>query len=243
MRGSRLGWLVAVGLCSMWLGCGSDADLFFGSGVDGSTATTSSGSGAATGTSASTSSSGTSSTTSSGNGGSGPGAGGPGGSTSSTSSISSSSASSSSSSGDPLSLPCDGQQCNFGGDSACCWDQYQQHGQPQAQCVNGPVSNDSCATLQIDNAGLETRIECAGPAYCPGQLCCARRKFFQANYQTMSVYDQLTCESQCKYPDIVVCDAQTQCPDLPGENGGPPIKSVCQQSQLLPTGYLVCGYP
>jgi len=81
-------------------------------------------------------------------------------------------------------------------------------------------------TLQIDNAGLETRIECAGPAYCPGQVCCGRRKFFQANGQNMAVYDQLTCESQCAYPDIIVCDAQTQCPDLPGENGNPPVKSV-----------------
>ncbi len=94
-------------------------------------------------------------------------------------------------------------------------------------------------TLQIDNAGLETRIECAGPAYCPGQVCCGRRKFFQANGQNMAVYDQLTCESQCAYPDIIVCDAQTQCPDLPGENGNPPVKSVCQQSQLLPGGYTV----
>ena len=144
-------------------------------------------------------------------------------------------------------LECGNQLCPVAGDNACCFDRYQIYGQPQAECVMGPVASDGCTTsMPGENGpgGFETRIECQVPEHCPGQICCGQREAFQQMGQTYGYYESVTCVNECSYPNIVLCATpglEMGCPMLPSQNG--PVQSVCQQSSLLPTGYYVCGYP
>lgn len=109
----------------------------------------------------------------------------------------------------------------------------------------GTVATDGCTTAQEGGQGFETRIECKTAAHCgSGEICCARRKSGSSQGQQFSYYDQVTCEASCtaQQQQFVLCEPNvTVCPMLP-QNGNM-VQGVCQQSQLLPKGYTVCGYP
>jgi hypothetical protein len=97
-----------------------------------------------------------------------------------------------------------------------------------------PAGGDAC---QIQ--GGETMITCAGPDDCDaGQVCCADREFFQ----NQTFYITLACHSSCDWPDVTMCDPgdpNFPCPVVQTMMG--PVQTVCQQSQILPSGYFVCG--
>ncbi len=152
--------------------------------------------------------------------------------------------SSAASGGNDKLIDCGEMTCDITAGQACCYDKYGFYKpQPQTKCVTGDIYNDNCETMQT-GWGAATRIECEGPASCgSGEVCCARRKTFFDGNQQYPLYDQLTCQKSCNYPDIVVCDANTTCPMLPKQQGGGFVQGVCQQSSLLPKKYLVCGYP
>jgi hypothetical protein len=203
-----------------------------GSGGEGATTSESSSSGTTTSTSSgmggdpSTTSTGTTTTSTGGNGGE-PGTGGTGGMQ-----------------GDKL-LDCGDELCPVGENSACCWDPYQAYGQPQATCVTGSIANDQCATLH-DSSGIETLITCQTPLQCgASQTCCADRETVQLQNQQVTLYMETSCQTSCNFPDIQLCNdlnSSADCPMLPTQGGGS-VQGVCQQSQLLPPGYYVCGYP
>ncbi len=152
-------------------------------------------------------------------------------------------ASSSSTGGGGNLIECGMSKCNLMAGQSCCWDKYAYYPPPQAKCVTGDIYSDDCQTMQT-GWGAATRIECQGPANCgASELCCARRKTFYDNNMQYPLYDQLTCQKSCNFPDIVVCDKNTVCPMLPKQMGGGFVQGVCQQSSLLPKGYTVCGYP
>ncbi len=134
-------------------------------------------------------------------------------------------------------------------DDACCWDNYMVYGPPQGECVMGAVPSDGCTTSHPDEngqPGVETRIECQTSAHCAmGEVCCGTRRQASSGGQTFSYYERVTCETTCEYPSIKLCDTlqdSPSCPMLPTGGGGS-VQGVCQSSQLLPSGYLVCGYP
>ena len=137
--------------------------------------------------------------------------------------------------------------CNVDKGEACCWDNLNLLDGPQNKCVTGPLDNDGCNTLQV-GFGPETRINCQDESDCGAeQVCCARRKQFFANGKQYSVYDQVACENNCSLDKnnqkFVICVPNvTQCPLLPTDKNQW-VQSVCKESQLLPSGYYVCGYP
>jgi hypothetical protein len=139
-------------------------------------------------------------------------------------------------------LDCGPRDCPQGGQSACCWDQYQQAPPPQAECVDGPPESDGCLT-ELVNGGIETRIECQIPDHCgAGTVCCGERVTFQSNGANYAYYVQLTCQSECNWPDIELCDLGNPiCPLVTID--GIPTQTVCKPSGLLPPGYFVCGTP
>ena len=97
---------------------------------------------------------------------------------------------------------------------------------------------DDCHTAETSDAGLETRIECQLPAHCPqGQVCCGQR----AQLSGQTVYVHVTCESQCEWTDVTLCDPQAPvCPEI--ETQGGKVQTTCVDSGLLPDGYFVCGF-
>jgi hypothetical protein len=210
--------------------CGISDDLFSPNGVrgdGGGTTPDDDGSTSATGGSSSVTSS---STNGSGGAGATTGVGGSG------------AAGGSSGSGNtPSPLDCGGVTCPS---DACCWDNYGLYGSPQGLCVSGSVEADGCSTTNPaeSDPGYETLIECETAKHCgTNQFCCGKLESTQGyNY-----YEEVTCEASCNYPNIQLCDNagdSTGCPELPLQGGGS-VKGVCQPSQLLPAGYLVCGYP
>jgi hypothetical protein len=245
MLTSSRGWLrggLLVAGASLVFACTSEVTVFSDgvnagsdSGDDGAMAT---GSGPSTSSGSSTPSTGSTSPDGSGgtsSTGSGP-ASGSGGSDSTTGAGAGSSMTTGSGGPNAMALECGNSTCPVGGENSCCWDNYEQHGQPQAQCAVGGIDDDDCMTPH-NNAGYETRIECQLPSHCPaGQLCCALRE--DAN---TALYDETSCQQDCAYPHIVLCDQNTVCPDLPTQGGS--VQGVCKQSQLLPSNYTVCGYP
>jgi hypothetical protein len=232
---SALGLIVATG-------CGPAETLFSSDGPDDGAG--GSGAGAQGGSTSQGSSSGGSPSTSS-----------SGGSPSTSSSSSSAGGAPTTSSGSagapPEMLDCGaGLECPVGEDSACCWDQWGQHGAPLAQCVSGDVPSDGCNTssqLEIGNPGYETRIECQTSKHCEGgDMCCGHRRY-SVVLQT-SFYQEVVCtpEAECQAGEdtVVLCDtvgSTEGCPMLPTQTE--PVQGVCQPSSLLPAGYLVCGYP
>ena len=206
--------LVAGGVLSAF-GCGgvsSNADALFSSGSTGGSSTSS------------TDGSGGDPTTSVSSGGGNGGA---------------SSASSSSSSSSSGGISCGDTTCPLGGDSACCWDNFQTNAAPFAECVDAPADSDGCRTF-VANDGLETRIECQLGSQCPdGNTCCAHREFFNNNN---SFYDTVRCEPGCDWPDVVLCDASDAafpCPEVFTQ--GQQVQTTCKPSSRLPPGYTVCG--
>jgi hypothetical protein len=142
--------------------------------------------------------------------------------------------------GSPTLLDCGPTQCTLGGESACCWDNYELHGRPRAECVTGPPRMDGCYTTEDGGIGLETRIECQLADHCPrGQICCGDLR----TYRNAPYFEAVRCQPICRFPDIELChEAAYDCPEIPLQQGGT-VKGQCQQSQLLPSGYQVCGYP
>jgi hypothetical protein len=233
-RHTRLpaGWPAAFIVSSLALAaCGISDDLFSPNGDRGDGGGTTpapddDGSTSATGGSASV----TSSTNGSGGAGAttGVGASGAGGGSTSSGNM-------------PSPLDCGGVTCPTG---ACCWDNYGLYGNPHGLCVSGSVEADGCSTTNPaeNDPGYETLIECQTAKHCDAnQFCCGKLESTQGyNY-----YEEVTCEASCSYPNIQLCgDAgdSTGCPELPLQGGGT-VKGVCKPSQLLPEGYLVCGYP
>jgi len=226
----------AASLFVLWAGCGIDATVFTGSGDvtedDGGT-TTGSGVG------------GSSAIVGSGGQGTTSGGGIMTSSVGVTTSTSVTSSTTSGTGGTPnpgFTLDCGGNTaCPGGGENACCWDNFSVNDPPQGECVDGPPESDMCLT-QI--GGFETRIECQRTSDCgPGLLCCANR----IQTQQGSYYEELTCESSCNFPDIQICEDEMDsmnCPQLPLQGpGNNTVQGECQQSDLLPNGYFVCGYP
>jgi hypothetical protein len=70
-------------------------------------------------------------------------------------------------------------------------------------------------------------------------VCCAAREFLQNG----SYYSTLSCQAQCDWPNIIMCDVPGEqgpdCPVVQTMQGT--VQTTCKQSQLLPQGYLVCG--
>jgi hypothetical protein len=112
--------------------------------------------------------------------------------------------------------------------------------------VTGTNETDDCSTSQTGE-GWETRIECQLPSHCSaGLVCCGdwRQGWYEG--QQYSYYEDLTCQPNCEYPSLIICDPSAPvtegCPLLPNGTGGT-VQSVCEPSQLLPPGYHVCGVP
>lgn len=226
------------------VGCGAGDDLFSGGDAlegtgagSSSSGPTSSSSSSSSSSESSSSSSVSSSSSTSAAGGASPtttttGGGGPGGS---------------GTGGEPPGdfLDCGNTTCPLQQGSACCWDEHGQHGEPQAECVTGSFTEDDCLTaVEGDMFGFETRIECQVPDHCATGICCANRRQSQT---VGSLYISVACSDECDIFEggIQLCDNPGDtagCPLLPTQNGGD-VQSVCGQSQLLPTGYFVCGYP
>lgn len=81
-------------------------------------------------------------------------------------------------------------------------------------------------------AAPTTAITCDSPEDCaPGDVCCAHRYANNAAYPYMSV----ACQSACNAPEAIVCD-----PTGPNICASP---MICKASQILPSGYFVCGSP
>jgi hypothetical protein len=166
--------------------------------------------------------------------GSGEGGAGQGGATQS---ASSSSMASSSSGGPVATLACGDMTCPVGGQNACCYDEYELNGAPQAECVSGPPADDNCSASQD---GYETRIECQLPEHCPADMiCCADLK----QTQNGNWYSTLACATECTWPgNRVICDPMNpDCPLVPFE--GQQVQTVCQASNILPDGYSICRTP
>lgn len=151
--------------------------------------------------------------------------------------------------GTPPALDCGNTTCVAQADGACCWDNYLIYGQPQGECVTGAVASDGCETShpsETGEPGVESRIECQTSAHCAmGEVCCGTLRQASSGGQFFNYYEQVTCETTCEYPSIKLCDTlqdSTSCPMLPTQGGGS-VQGVCQASQLLPSDYLVCGYP
>jgi len=139
---------------------------------------------------------------------------------------------------DQTSLACGNAQCPVGGDNACCHDAHQFLGDPQTQCITGPIDMDNCNTAETANGGPETRIECQLPEHCaPGQICCGAR----AQVWGQTVYVNVTCQSQCEWSDVVLCDPQAPVCPMVQTDGGMMVQTECVDSTLLPDGYFVCG--
>jgi hypothetical protein len=102
--------------------------------------------------------------------------------------------------------------------------------------VEAPLDADMC-----DEANGEARIECQTSEQCPiGTVCCGDREA-----QPVSHYVTARCEPICEYPDVVFCDTLgEEDPDCPVVTmSGSMVQLVCENSNLLPAGYLVCGTP
>ncbi len=223
----------AASLFVLWAGCGIDANVFTEGDApvtedDDGTTTTTSGEGGSS--SIVVGSGGTISTTavSVGQGG-----------TMMTSVVSSSAVTTSTGSGMMMTLDCGGNlTCPSGGVDACCWDNFDGNN-GAGKCVSGPPENDGCNT---SFNGRQTRIECQRTSDCgTNELCCAHR----VQTQQGTFYEELTCETSCNFPDIQVCESlqdSMNCPLLP-IGGGQTVQGECQQSELLPPGYVICGYP
>jgi hypothetical protein len=209
------------------IGCGAgDVDSFFTNDPDYGL-TTSNGSGS---TSAATSTSGPGGTGGNGVGGMGATSSGVGGNPSS------STAGVGGSGGAPIevTVACGGgQTCPVTADSACCWHEDSNDG----QCVQGPPDMNGCDT---SFQGNETLITCQSDKDCATGLCCGDRD----NGSNGTYYSEVSCQAAC--PDITLCDTLGEmAPDCPviTTMGGQMIQTVCEQSGLLPTGFLVCGNP
>lgn len=141
--------------------------------------------------------------------------------------------------GGPVSVDCLSATCTLDGNpiTACCFQKASDGQSAKSACVSGPPDNDGCLTTDTDQ---QTRIECQTNADCPGQVCCGyRREVSQTAY-----YTDLACADSClNYgPEIPICDpahGNSECPVLNTQNG--PVQLNCVQSQLLPSGYFVCG--
>lgn len=135
--------------------------------------------------------------------------------------------------GQPMagSVPCvNNMMCSLANGGACCWWEQDDSG----SCVQ---AGGSCDT---SNNGGRTRIECQTAAQCgAGEKCCGDRD--NGNFGTY--YTELTCQADCN--DITLCDTEgAMGPDCPVINcQGQQQQSVCEQSGLLPPGFLVCGCP
>lgn len=230
---ASLGALLAV------MGCGApDTGDIFGSSGSGGSASGSGGAGASGTGAASDGASSSGGESASGAAGSGAGSVGGGPSTGGASSGGSAVGGSGGAPPQADKLACGNQACPLGGNNACCWDEYELHAPPQAECVSGGVQMDNCFT-HVGNDGMETRIECQLPSHCNSGLCCARREFFGA---ANAVYTDLECANACDWPDVTVCDpASPSCPLIDVE--GQTVQSTCKPSELLPPGYYVCGLP
>jgi len=237
----------AFGLFVTAVGCGiGGADSLFDSSGGTPGGTSSGGEGGAStssgeGGSSSQSGTGASSSSSSSNGAGGMGGvGGAGGGGPASSSSSSTGVGGS---GPTNVIPCgDNLSCPYGGDNACCWNNYQTGSPPYNTCVNASPSNDDCNTGTFGDSPRETRIECADNAQCgAGNVCCAHRAQSTQN----AYYDQVTCESSCSFYNghRTLCDlsAPNTCPTVNTQQG--PLQLVCKQSTLLPTGYGICTNP
>ncbi|NUP05243.1 MAG: hypothetical protein HOW73_04185 [Polyangiaceae bacterium] len=124
-------------------------------------------------------------------------------------------------------VECDSGPCDVGDGGACCFDA----GNESSTCVENA---GSCQT------GFENELvalECQTPDDCePGLICCAHREYASGQ----APYDRTQCVAQCNYPDLYLCDIGVpDCPTYQSPQGT--IQSVCKQSQLLPSGYYVCG--
>jgi hypothetical protein len=86
------------------------------------------------------------------------------------------------------------------------------------------VSNTPSTACVARDCG--SPMECSVPADCPsGQVCCGA---IGQGPVTGIRYDSVTCETSCS--DSVFCVNDDPCKG----------NTTCQQSQTLPTGYLVC---
>ncbi len=141
-----------------------------------------------------------------------------------------------------MTLPCGNTTCSLDAAEGCCWDNYGLLSNDKGSCVTGPVNNDNCNTLQV-GYGPETRIDCQSSAQCSaGAVCCGRRVKYYANQKKYDVYDQVTCESTCSANNVTLCIPNvTVCPLIVSQNGN--VQTICKPSQLLPSGYFVCGNP
>jgi len=126
-------------------------------------------------------------------------------------------------------LDCGNTPCPLGGNNACCWDEYQGHSQPFADCIDEALGGGACRTAANPNNGLESRIECQYPLQCDmGEVCCA---VLDSGVAGMPFYDRVHCRATCSAPNSRICD-----PINPACGGN----ENCAQSSLLPSGYSVC---
>ncbi len=126
-------------------------------------------------------------------------------------------------------VECNGSLCEVSSTAGnvCCFDQQ--------------ALTEECVDAGNCQTGFENdlvAIQCQTPDDCDGGLiCCAHREF-----GSQSPYDRTSCEAECNYPDLYLCDlANPDCPVYQDQNGNP-LPSMCKQSQLLPLGYYICGF-
>ncbi|MCB9584612.1 MAG: hypothetical protein H6718_04410 [Polyangiaceae bacterium] len=141
--------------------------------------------------------------------------------------------------GGPVTVDCLSATCTLDGNptTACCFQKATDGQSAKSACVSGPPENDGCIT---SDTGQQTRIECQTNADCPGQVCCGYRR----EVNQTAFYTDLACADSCQNygPEIPICDpahGNSECPMLNTQNG--PVQLNCVQSQLLPSGYFVCG--
>ena len=109
------------------------------------------------------------------------------------------------------------------GDTAC------EVGNGTVCCIQ--ATGSSCVAEE-DCGAFGTPATCDDPFDCAnGEVCCG--------HTDGGFYDEITCDSDCEWPNRTVCALDgPACEPIPGDNG--PIPTQCGQSSVLPDGYLVC---
>lgn len=130
---------------------------------------------------------------------------------------------------DPITLDCDGDCTFVPGNGGCCWDETNNHGAPQAECLTSAPNGNDCRTQPSSN-GLESLIACQRPEDCEGgQVCCA---VWEVAQDGTVYFPSVGCVSSCSSPSVTLC-----------EDGGAvcELDLECAPVAGLPEGYFGCG--
>lgn len=110
-------------------------------------------------------------------------------------------------------VACDDGPCDVSNGNVCCL------GTLGSSCVPG----NQCG-------GFDTPVSCDDPFDCDGgKVCCGHT-------DVSAFYEEIRCESNCEWPDRTLCAPNG--PPCEPINGG--TETQCEQSSVLPDGYLVC---